>query len=336
MIDTVRFRVPLTEYREDIYKSLTCKILTLTPDGRELRSYNRFIAYEEINSQFENIYINTIGSFLYFEFSLHKMINRHKLGINYNHKNYSFTTDYCYFIRFINILNTTFHFDIRLNEIVPMRIDIGRNYKLISPLDVIDLFEVLYLQMGRVSKIKTNQFQTSCYYPSRNWVTKKLYSKSHELKNYCSKGKLDKNNQKVKDLFRELESNKCIRFETSIKKRKLEALNIGFFDYNMINILKEYFEAEEMQILKFQDYFNKDKKKVKLTLQEEYFIKNVLNFGYNLAKEKMINEYSRATFFRVQNNLKSKGIHLKSMTKNDLENIENDFIELPEIRFEVI
>lgn len=336
MIDTVRFRVPLNEERRIMYNSTTCKIITFTPDGRELRSYNRFIAYDDINSQFEHIYLNVKGDFLYIEFSIHKMINRHKLGIQYNHRNYSFITDIAYFIRFINMLNRYFYYNIKLNEIEFMRIDIGENLKLISELDVLDLFEILYLQMGRISKIKTNQFQTSCYYPSRNWVTKKLYSKYHELKNYCSKGKLNKYNEAIQELFFELERDKCIRFEISIKKRKLEKLGIAFFNYDMIHKLKRYYEDEKMKILKFENYFNKEKKNIKLTLQEEYFIKNVINMGYKLAKEKMIKEYSRATFYRVQKQLKEKGINLKSITKEDLQNKNYTIQDIPEIRFEVI
>ncbi len=328
MIDTVRFRIFADEYNMKIFESVSCSILTLTPDGRELRKFNKFIAYDDITSQFEHIYMQNFGDYIYFEFSLHKFINRKRIGINYNHNNNSMAVDYAYFCLFVKMLNE-FGFDIKFKNIELMRVDVGWNYRL-AGLEVLDFFEILYLQMGKIAKIRSNHFQSSVYYPSR-WVTKKLYSKYYDLKSLCSKGRLDRSNKKIKDLFLEIKD--IVRLEFSLKKEKLKHLGVAKFNYDMLQKTKKYFEGEAMQILKFQEHFKKKEEQNTFTLQEQFFIKRVLEVGYKYAKEELINQQSRRTFFRVQKKLKDKGINLKSLTKEqiDEENIDVDS-SLPEIK----
>ena len=329
MIDTIRFRVKLTNYRRQIFESISCKILTLTPDGKELRRYNKFIAYEEINSQFQHIYISTFGNFLYFEFSLHKMINRHKLGINYNHNNYNMVTDYSYFTRFVNLLNR-FEFDIKIKEVEITRADVGVNYFL-KGLEVLDFFEILYLQLSKFSKIRSNHFQTSVYYPSR-WVTKKLYAKHYDLKSIISKGNMEKTPEIVELLNY---TKNIIRLEFSLKKQKLKQMGVKYWDYKSLKKIREYYREESMEILKFKDFFNLKNNNVQLTLQEKYLLTLIGEIGYKMAREDFIRNYSRATFYRLQKQLQGKGFNIKSITKGN-KLTEYSIAKLPPIELKVV
>lgn len=335
MIDTIRFRIPYTGINKSVYDAISCSVITFTPDGQELRKYFKFIPYDELTSQFEHIYMNVFSNFIYFEFSLHKFINRHKLGISYNHNNYTIITDYLYFIKFLKLLNEI-GYEINLKSLEVMRIDIGLNYRLEGEIDVLDFFEIIYLQMGKFSKIKTNQFRTSCYYPSR-WVTKKLYSKYYDLKHILANDIEKRKDEKYLNLMEKIKN--VIRLELSIKRQKLKSMGItGNFSLNMLSKIKDYFEGEKVNILKFEDYFKKGGKN-KLSLIEQYIIETVIEYGYNYAKELFIKEKSKRTFYRVQKNLKEKGINLKSLVREYKEGkveIEINNINIPEFELKVI
>ena len=331
MIDTIRFRFPLTPVRKAFYKQITTKYVQYSPSGKIINEYRRFkpIPEEELTTQFRHKFINLNRNYIVIEFSLHKMINKIVRGIRLNHNNLPLTIDLSFFLSFIKSLNefpveyvdpdtgelTIESINLKLKEIELMKIDIGYNLEVDTNIKYkTNLFEFLHIHLGRNSSLTTEKYRGGLFHKSE-YKALKFYSKYEDVKHQLRKiNVLDREDMEDRKALQEIlpKLDKIYRFEISYKKKCLKSKNIGIFNINDIYKLKKEFEAEMSKILKFtsikRDY------KERLPYKERVLINLVQEYGYSNGKELFIKDFSLRTFYRIQKKLKDKGINLKNIS----------------------
>ncbi len=355
MIDTIRFRFPLNDIREAFFKQISTTYMQVSPSGKIINEYLRFkpIPEDELTTQFRHKFISINRDFLVIEFSLHKMINDIVNNIRLNHNNFPLPVDISFFLSFINSINKfpvevvnneTGEIEIKsinltLKEIEIMKIDYGINFELETNINFTgNIFEFIHIHLGRIANLTTEKYRGGIFHKSE-YKAIKLYSKFEDVKHQIKQMRLssDVEDLKDKEKFKEiLPSLKNIyRFEISYKKKCLNKKSIGIFSVNGLYKLKKDFESDMEKIINLTE-FKKIKKKQRLTLKERELLSLVKKYGYTNAREKFLQEFSRPTFYRVQKQLKEKGINLKNISpeiyyKYNVEEYEDFYIEFKRI-----
>jgi len=357
MIDTIRFRFPLNDIRLAFYKQISTTYMQISPSGKVVNEYLRFkpIPEDELTTQFRHKFISMYSNFIVIEFSLHKMTNSITRDIRLNHNNFSLPIDISFFISFIDSLNRfpveivdddtgeieKKSINLSLKEIEIMKIDLGINFKLKTNINFTgNLFEFIHIHLGRVANLTTEKYRGGIFHKS-DYKAIKFYSKyddvKHQIKQIRASNDIEdlKDKEKFKNILQSLKD--IYRFEISYKKKCLKKKNIGIFSVNSLYKLKKEFENDMEKIINLTE-FQKKKKKQKLSLKERELLSLVKKYGYSNARERFLQEFSKRTFYRVQKQLKDRGINLKNISpeiyyKYNIEEYEDFYIEFVPIPF---